>query len=369
MDHLLHFASHPVFGLVHFGLKKISKFFANMHSRLPQSIRPPFRGSFAVSSLAAFVMLSCTSPAEHSNPLDPLSPKYTTNGTLSGFVTTFYQPYQSVANARVELQPHGLIVPSNAEGFYNFGELAAGTYAITASAGGYASRMINVEVLSRQARTETFRLDALPEVVVARALSARVSTHESENPRLFWEVIATVADRDGANDVKRVRVEISEPAFSDTLARASVTGDWQRIFTSDELAGVNFHNLVGKPAQIVAEDLPGEWVVSAAFYLARIISEEPQPLAPANGEIILTHTPVLRWQLPAIPFEHVLRVEVFRLDAGFPVLILTVPNLQAGTTSLPYPGSLTSGSYFWTVQIVDSYGNISRSKEASFQVQ
>jgi hypothetical protein len=342
---------------------------ADMSFRLAQSMRMLFRVPFAAFALAPFAMLSCTSPAEHSNPLDPESPAYATHGTLSGFVTTFYQPYQSVAGAHVELQPPGLIVPSNDEGFYYFGELAPGAYAMTATAGGYAARTMNVEVLARQSRAITFRLDALPEVVGTSTLSMRVSTRESETPRLFWEVNAEIADGDGPNDIKRVRVEIPVLAFGDTLARASISGNWHRIFTAEELAGINLHNLVGKPVQIVAEDLPGERAVSREFYLARIITEEAQPITPANGEIILARSPLLRWLLPAIPFEHTLRVEVFRLDAGFPILILTVPNLQAGSTSLPYPGSLTTGSYFWTVRIVDSYGNSSRSEEALFQVR
>lgn len=333
----------------------------------PRHVRCGVAQAFALFGLLA--LLSCTSPAEHSNPLDPQSPEYTTQGSLAGFVTSFYPPYQPLAGARLELQPQGVIVQSDGEGFYSFGELARGHYTLAASAAGYAPRTVSTEVVARQTRTETFRLDALPEIVSARALSIRVATRASETPFLFLDVAAAVSDRDGANDVARVRVEIPAMAFGDTLARASIPGNWQRVFSSAELAGGNFYDLIGEPMRLVAQDLPGAQGNSSPFYLARIISDEPHPLAPANGEVITNRSPLLRWQLPAIPFEYELTVEVFRLDAGFPVLILTVPKLAAGTNNLPYPGSLATGSYFWTVKIIDSHGNSSRSQEAFFQVQ
>lgn len=316
-----------------------------------------------------FGLLSCTSPAEHSNPLDPQSPSYTTNGRILGRVTTLYQPYQPLSGAMVQLQPVGMIVESNAEGGFVFTEVKPDTYSLVVAATGYQSATAVTEVLPRQIRMQDFRLDGLPIVQSSRATSAHMATREATTDRLFLEIAVDVQDPDGANDVKKVQVEIPAFSFTDTLSRGSGTTRWQRVFSADELAPIDFYNLVGSPLQFVAEDFPGEQVTSGPFYLARVISEVPQATAPTNGEVITLDAPTFRWQLASIPFDHTLRVEVFRLDAGFPTFITAIGNIAAGTTSVKYPGRLATGTYYWTVKLIDDFGNSSRSKEATFQVQ
>jgi len=314
-------------------------------------------------------LLSCTNPAEHSNPLDPESPDYTEHGTLRGQVTTIYPPYQALAGASIRLLPGGLSVQSDATGNFSFGKLANGNYALEAALSGYALRQLNTKVLAREERVVEVRLDALPTVASANVTSARVATREATAPRLFLEINAEVTDLDGANDVRRVLVSIPGRVAPDTLARAGSFARWQRIFPNDELAPLNLHNLVGAPLEFLAEDGAGEKSPAQAFQLARLINEEPEPTYPSNGETFPRNNDRnLRWQLPVIAFDHSVRIEVYRLDAGFPFLVSTL-NLRSGANSLPYPGSLTSGTYYWTVKIIDGFGNSSRSKEATFQVQ
>lgn len=326
--------------------------------------------SFTACALSLnLTLLACTNPAEHSNPLDPESPDYTQQGILRGQVTTIYPPYQALAGASIRLLPGGLTVQSDAGGNFSFGKLDSGNYLLEAERTGYAPRQLSTRVLARAERVVEIRLDALPIIASANITSARVATREVTAPRLFLEISAEASDLDGGNDIKRVLVKIPGRAAPDTLARANTFARWQRVFPNDELAPLNLHNLVGAPLEFFAEDGAGEKSTSQAFQLARLITEEPEPTYPSNGESFPRNNDRnLRWQLPVIAFDHSVRVEVYRLDAGFPFLISTL-NLRSGANSLPYPGSLTSGTYYWTVKIIDGFGNSSRSKEATFQVQ
>jgi hypothetical protein len=139
---------------------------------------------------------------------------------------------------------------------------------------------------------------------------------------------------------------------------------------SKELAPLNLHNLVGAPILLAAEDRAGKRSAPFAVRLARVIDEEPLPLSPINGEVVPNPSAViLRWQSPAAGFDHTFVVEIFRLDAGFPVPFFTARSVRQGSTALPYPGRFSSGAYYWTVKLLDGFGNSSRSKEATFQVQ
>lgn len=325
----------------------------------------------------ALILWSCTTPAEHSNPLDPQSPNFTDKGSITGQITSYYQPFQFLSGARVSLLSHsGASMQSDANGRFLFSALTPAPYTLVAEVLGYAADTLTVEVFSRQTSTIDFRLDALPLVETATVTSAHVKTRASasDTDLVFLDIRAMVLDPDGPNDVTRVRVDVPTLAFNDTLARGQATNSWQRIFSQDELktadgVAIDPYNLVGTPFQAIASDAPGAIVISAPFQLARVIVEEPFPLEPANGETLTTGAPQLKWQTPPLAFEHTFTLHVYKIVSGFQTLLLTIPGLVAGSNTAPYPGRLTSGSYFWTVTIVDHFGNSSRSKEATFQVE
>jgi hypothetical protein len=321
------------------------------------------------ASAPMVLILACTGPAEHSNPLDPQSPNYTTRGAIAGRVTGFYQPYQPLAGALIKLQPLGFVIESDRDGGFRFTDLAPQPYSLEITAAGYAGESQATEVFARQTSLHEFHLDGLPVVQLAQVTSAHVSTRESSDDRFFLEIITEVSDPDGANDIKKARVEIPARAFADTLARGSGPARWQRLFSPAELAAIDLYNLTGIPFQIVAEDFPGKETASSPFFLTRVIAEVPEAISPANSEMLTTDAPTFRWQTPATPFGHTFRVEVFRLDAGFPTFIAAIGNIAAGTMSIKYVGRLSSGTYYWTVKIIDAFGNSSRSKEAAFQIQ
>jgi hypothetical protein len=325
--------------------------------------------SRALPALAALFWISaCTSPAEHSNPLDPQSPEYTTNGSISGRVSGFYQPYRPLAGAMVELQPTGIIVQSDNAGGFLFGEVPPGAYALSASKDGYAIATLSASVLARQRSSAELHLDGIPVVQTVLATSAHVSTRASAADRYFLEIVADVQDPDGANDVKSVRLEIPSVSFSDTLSRGTGASRWQRAFSPDDVPGIDLANLAGVSLSMVAQDFPGEQARPSSFFVARVVNEVPQPLAPIDVTL-QENSPSFQWQMPVLSYAHTFRVEVFRIDFGFPTFVTAISNIAQDMTSVSYPGRLSTGSYYWTVKMIDSFGNSSRSKEAAFQIQ
>ena len=315
--------------------------------------------------------VSCTSPAEHANPLDPQSPSYTTTGAITGFATSYYQPFQPVAGAMVHLLPGDRITECDANGRYLFADVPPAGYSLAVSAPGFQTVTVSLQVLSRQLHTQDVRLNGLPVFQSPRATSARVATANASTgiaDLLFLNLEASVSDPDGANDIKKVQVTIPDVAFLDTLGRSTVSSRWERLLTPDELVGIDLFNLVGKPMEVTAEDAPGARVTSAPFFLARVIAEVPQVTAPDSLKSVSSGIPNFYWQVPAVPFAHTLRIEVYRLLGGFPTFVTAIGNIAAGTPSAVYPGRLSAGTYYWTLTVQDEYGNSSRSIEATFEV-
>ncbi len=284
-------------------------------------------------------------------------------------VTTFYPPYQALTGARILLLPLQIEVQSDADGQYTFNELQSGEYTIVASKEGYDVVQLVTQIRAREMQFLEPRLNALPQVFAAKITSTRLTSRQPPVLRLLLDVVIEATDNDGANDVKRVLVQFPQRAQVDTLQRDLGPTRWKRIFTEDDIAPLDPHDLVGVPLQVFAEDGVGKKSAAFSLQLARVITEEPLPIFPQNGESINPNNIILRWELPALNFDHRQSVEVTRLDAGFPVSIFTANNIHTADTFLPYPGRLAGGNYYWTVKIIDTFGNSSRSQEAPFQVQ
>lgn len=325
------------------------------------------------SSLAGvwvILLFSCTSPAEHSNPLDPKAPAFSANGAITGIVTSYYQPFRPLANVEVRLSPPPLLAFTDKKGEFSFRDLPPHDYAIAARLPGYAAEMLAVSVPQRQSVTATIRLNGLPKVDSVAIVTARVAS-QPDSTSFFLEIAATASDPDGANDVRRLTLMASDFAFSDTLAPVGRTGVWQRRFRSDELPNAPLPAWSGHALHIEAEDFLQQRTTAGPFFIARVIQEAPETMAPVADSLV-TRTPLrFIWRNNPVAYPHTHEVEIFRINAGFPSFFAAIRRIAAGNNNAVYPGGLLppSGQYFWTVKIVDEFGNWSRSKETAFRVQ
>lgn len=318
----------------------------------------------------AIFILSCTTPAEHGNPLDPESPAFSATGAITGTVTSYYQPFLPLKDVEVRLSPEPLLALTNARGEFSFPNLKPGNYEISARLPDYAASTLAVSVPPRQRVTASLRLNGLPKVDSVAIVTSRVVS-QPDSTSFFLEVTVIASDPDGAGDVKRITIVANDFAFADTLAPVGRTGVWQRRFRADELPNAPLPAWPGHALHIRAEDFLQHQTTAGPFFIARVIQDVAETVAPVADSVV-RRTPLrFIWRSSPIAYPHTQEVEIFRIDAGFPSFFAAIRRIDAGTNNTGFPGGQLppSGQYFWTIKIVDEFGNFSRSKEAVFRVQ
>ncbi len=317
------------------------------------------------------LLLSCTSPAEHRNPLDPQSPAFSDRARITGTVTSYYAPFRPLRNVEIRLLPQPALTFTDAEGKFALEDLPSGDYELQAAVAGYATVQRAIRLGKRQQLALTIPLNGLPHVDSAAVITERRLV-TANSARYFLQVENVVAgDPDGINDIKRVVFSAPDFSFSDTLTLVDrVRGRWRRQFRPEELpAAAPLPEWPGHGLFIEIEDLPGNKTSAGPVYIARVIQETPDLVAP-NNNVVITSPPLLfQWRLAAVPFPFTQEIEI--QDVLDPESRTILSDIPAATTIKSYTGGglPTAGTYVWTVKIIDAFGNASRSRPAAFQVQ
>jgi len=312
---------------------------------------------------------SCTSPVEHSNPLDPESPAFSELGKITGTVTTYYQPFRPLENVEVRISPGPQLALTNNRGEFEFSGLHDQDYKLHAALPGYASDTLLVKVPRREAVTVTMRLNGVPQVDSVKIVTARIAS-QTDSTFFFLEVKAFAGDPDGVGDVRRLTLIARDFAFTDSLTLVDRNGVWQRRFGQDELPNVSLPAWLGHPLHIRAEDFLRQQTMAGPFFISRVMQETPETIAPIDSAV--NRSPLrFIWRNNPVAYPHTQEVEIFRIVAGFPGFYAAIRRISAGANNAVFPGGVLppSGNYFWTIKIVDEFGNWSRSKEAAFRVE
>ena len=320
--------------------------------------------------LTACILLGigCLSDAERSNPLDPLSDDFEDEGTLTGMTTRFYPPHPAVRNAEVKLTPGPFITESDADGRFEFLEVPSGRYQITARKNGFISGKDSVTVVAGTSnRTVDLRLNGLP---VVHTFELRAVHIDRWWPGELYqlEVAATIEDPDGLGDIDRVWFEIPEFGYAQDLKVTAISGRYQETISAQSLPGGNLHALQGKEIVVKVIDKVGFAVESAPRQIVRVIDMTPIAISPQAQEQVDDPAPLLVWEDAGLPFAYTYRIDVVLDQVNVQNVVQTITNIPAERTSYKLETPLASGTYFWTISVVDAFGNRSRSKEAGFLV-
>ncbi|HEX9652816.1 MAG TPA: hypothetical protein VGA99_03820, partial [bacterium] len=143
---------------------------------------------------------------------------------------------------------------------------------------------------------------------------------------------------------------------------------FQTQILESQLPGRNLQEVLGRQIVIRAKDRAGFSNNSTPQFVVRIIDDVPITLSPQGLETVATTNPTLQWQAVNQPYQFSYLVELYRVDFGINNLVWQSDAIEHTTTETVVPDNLAAGTYFWTIAIVDEFGNMSRSKEASFQV-
>lgn len=314
--------------------------------------------------VTAFFIGGCAGNAPHDNPLDPQSPGYTGTGAYSGKVTLLDLPQTGVAGATVSTNPTTVTVLTDSAGNFTYPSIGAGAYEVSVAKDGFVPETLRVTIGAGGSQYTVFALDGAPVITSANVVTTKIDQWWP-NPAYFAGITASITDPNGVTDLDSAWFSVDSTYYPLTY---SVTDkNFQLTLTSYEIPSNNIEWLVGKPLTIVARDREGATSTSAPFYVTRTIEDEATPVTPASGDTV-SNSPLLVWSAPNVRFIYTYTLTVVRTDAGIEQTVWSQDNVGSHLYTYQYPSTLAQGSYFWTIAVVDEYGNSARSKESSFVV-
>jgi hypothetical protein len=306
------------------------------------------------------LLLLCSCRAERINPLDPKSPLFKDEGAISGTIRDWSTG--PVEGARIELEPGLFSATSGSGGRYFIEKIHSGSYTAISSKSFYSSETLLVDVRVGDTATFDFRLDHLAEFSGLRA-----STHDDSSGagnELYATFEASVTDPDGFVVDTLVRLVVDS-----TLSRPmTYLGGHSFAVTlpDDSLPGGSLEYLAGRAIRLEATDDAGRRSVSDPFSISRIIYQIPMALSPIGNA---PQNPVtFKWSgpKPGFQFSYALHVqEVFPSNTRSWVR----EGIPSDSTSFYLSDTLTtSGTFLWSIRIVDMFGNTATSQLEMFSV-
>ncbi len=327
----------------------------------------------ALLTCLSMLAAGCLGEAPHDNPLDPASDRFVNEGGLTGHIAN--RNGQSLANAEVHLLPvsdpafPSISTQTNGQGQFLLRDLPAEeSYRLQVKKTGYSTLLTSLVTVEagQSLPVPEVRLNALP---LFEDISLR-SVHLSRwwpSDLYFLEINARTNDPDGLVDVENVWVEIPELEFAAPLTPTS-GGQFELRLDEDALPTSSLSALLGRSFSLFVEDQQNDTAAAAPRQLARVIEAIPVATSPSGDVLLDTDEPVLIWDPLALSFSFSYEVQVFRDEVNQNVLVQTLPEIPPSQTSIPLSSPLPTGQYFWTVAVIDTYGNRSRSKEAAFRI-
>jgi hypothetical protein len=279
-------------------------------------------------------------------------------------VLSFYQPYAGISGVLVTIQPSGIASVTNSAGAFFISGVPAGSVRVIASRSGYLTDTVDTKAVVGSESKVDIHMDALPVVGACQVVTRKI---DQWWPHAVYSAVVsgTVTDPDGLGDIAGATLQV------DTMKLAMTYVPDQQLYQASidaaNLPQGSLEWLVGKSLTVTARDRIGATTVGKSFSVTRIIQDAPIPISPTALDTAAA-SPQLVWAQPTLQFPYSYKLELFRLDQGLPSLLWSVSNVSASFSSFQYPNSLPSGLFFWTISVVDEFGNLSRSKEGSFLV-
>jgi len=322
---------------------------------------------FCGAILVLIYLVACGSP-ERDNPYDPASPHYRGTVLLKGTVLRFYPPFAPISGATVTLLPDSLSTRTGADGHFVFRAVKPGTYHIAAFRAGFSSDTLQWEVRLWQPGTPVLHLDALPQFEQVSVRTRHISRWWPPDDLYFLEIQIQLNDADGPGDVEGAFFSFPDIALYDTLAPGENTGEYSKRIEQKHLPGGRLQELIGSPLFLYARDRAGFVSRSGPHYLTRIIEELATPDSP-KGLQTAPPRPTLRWIRSKGQYTFTYTADIYRDDGGVVTQVWRLAGIPATDDSVQVSQALPTGVYFWTVSVVDRFGNVGRSKEAAFRIE
>lgn len=319
--------------------------------------------------ISVLFLSGCFDGAPRNHPLDPRGDAFNDKGTIILKVTNFYPPLNGLADARVRLTPGTYLGQTDADGALLISGLDTGIYEMTVEKEGYAAFRQPVEVHATETTTLDVPLPAVPVITQLEIATVHISRWWPPPEELFRiEIQAGIEDRDGLNDIERVWIEIPDFNYADTFSVAPITpGSYTHVLRANQLP-VSLPALLGHDIIVYARDRTQKVSSSNPQKLFRIIDKTPLAGDPQGLALLPNARPVFHWEPLTLDYPFIYRVDVTRVDENIQSVVASISDISSDSTSVTITAPLSSGEYFWTVSIIDAFGNRSRSREAGFRI-
>ena len=310
----------------------------------------------------------CLDHAPRDHPLDPLGEAFENTGTISGKITGLYAPFEGISGIDITLSPGGIFTRTSADGTFTFSGVEEGSYILEASRILYATLSDTITIEAGDIFFEEYPLNALPHID-SLSLNA-VAISRWWPPPLDYHVLeieVQAMDLDGLSDIDRVWIEVSDLNYSDTLLATETPGKYRLSVREDRLPAP-LATFQGLDHIIYLRDRSGRLNASPTATIHRVIDQTPLALDPIDLEVISIPELTFVWEPVQLPYPFTFRIDVVRVDDNLRNMYLTRSGIPSDSLSLTIPSPQLAGEYFWTVSVVDGFGNRSRSREAGFLI-
>lgn len=308
---------------------------------------------------------ACIEEASRDNPLDPANGD--SHHQISGQVLTFYHPRKAISQASILAQPGNYIVITDEDGNFRFDNIEPGDYTIICQADGY--QIDSVAITIKTSLEHTFLLDGLPQFEKISMKAHHRSRWFPLEEIYYIELETIVSDPDGIGDIQSVICQIPSMDFSDTLQAGIEAGKFYSTLFDSDLPVLKVHHLIGRQIYFIVEDDFGTITTSEAKFLTRIIEETPQLISPVELQSIESLPIDFQWERISVPYPATLKIEIFQINLGIAFKADEIENIAINSKSYIYSQNLNPGDYFWTINIVDEFGNSSSSREGTFKIK
>lgn len=282
-------------------------------------------------------------------------------------MTNFYSPRSGLAEINVNLSPGAISGTTDGSGMF-VSDLEEGMYALSLDKNGYATVDTLVEIVAGEIANLEVPLPGLPTFTGFQVSSLHVSRWFPQPTELYSiEMQATVEDRDGVADIDSLWVVIDNFDFREAVLFQAEPGRYVHSVPASGLS-VSFSALLGHEIRLMASDRSGAVSASPARNLVRVIEETPLAVSPDELEIVAEAAPAFTWSPLDLAYPFTYRVDIVQVNENIQSTVQTIQPVPSTDTSAVATAPLSTGEYFWTVSVVDEFGNRSRSREAGFRV-
>ena len=322
-----------------------------MHKSFLQYSKPLIICNTVGLILFIFFNLSCNAPRV--NPFDPLNPEYD-YGIIEGTVQTSNFPRAGVENVNILWQPENIITKTDANGRYRFNNIPLEDGTLIFYKNGYKSDTLEISWGTSKRQFTQLYLNRVP--VLDSVLIYTNVINQSVRYELF--VKAWITDLDEYVDTVFVYNSVHN-------LKKPLDNDYQATITPGELNLTDIEQTVGLDLFIITKDSEGNEFTIGSDRVTRVIKEEVTGQLPSNDDTIALQPINFQWDKYSANYYFTYTLEVFTQST----LVHKKDNIPSDSTSYSMTETLSAGSYYWVIWIIDQYQNRSRSKAATFRIQ